>query len=125
MLYWAAVFFVIALVAALLGFTGIAVGLAAIAKILDHGLVRVHRGFKSSVISADLIVLLLGHITFLYELRITPHLFTGIVKLRRILGEICLGLPERGHFAGDLRRVEFREVGERVAGRGRARCCPS
>jgi len=34
MLYWAVVFFVIALVAALLGFTGIAVGFAAIAKIL-------------------------------------------------------------------------------------------
>ena len=34
MLYWAAVFFVIALLAALLGFTGIAVGFAAIAKIL-------------------------------------------------------------------------------------------
>jgi len=34
MLYWAAVFFVIAIVAALLGFGGIAVGAASIAKLL-------------------------------------------------------------------------------------------
>jgi uncharacterized membrane protein YtjA (UPF0391 family) len=34
MLYWAAVFFVIALVAAVFGFGGIAVGAAEIAKIL-------------------------------------------------------------------------------------------
>jgi uncharacterized membrane protein YtjA (UPF0391 family) len=34
MLYWAAVFFVIALVAAVLGFSGIAAGAAGIAKIL-------------------------------------------------------------------------------------------
>lgn len=34
MLYWALVFFIIALVAALLGFTGIAVAMAGIAKIL-------------------------------------------------------------------------------------------
>jgi len=34
MLYWAAVFFVIAVVAALLGFGGIAVGAAYIAKLL-------------------------------------------------------------------------------------------
>jgi uncharacterized membrane protein YtjA (UPF0391 family) len=34
MLYWAAVFFVIALIAAVFGFTGIAVGAAEIAKIL-------------------------------------------------------------------------------------------
>lgn len=34
MLYWAAVFFVIALIAALIGFSGIAVGAAGLAKIL-------------------------------------------------------------------------------------------
>lgn len=34
MLYWAAVFFVIALVAAVLGFSGVAAGAAGIAKIL-------------------------------------------------------------------------------------------
>ncbi|MDB5216054.1 MAG: hypothetical protein JWO86_3981 [Myxococcaceae bacterium] len=34
MLYWAAVFFVIALVGAVLGFSGIAAGAAGIAKIL-------------------------------------------------------------------------------------------
>jgi len=34
MLYWAAVFFVIAIVAALFGFGGIAVGAAEIAKVL-------------------------------------------------------------------------------------------
>ena len=34
MLYWAAVFFVIALIAALFGFGGIAVGAAEIAKVL-------------------------------------------------------------------------------------------
>ena len=34
MLYWAAVFFVVALVAAVFGFGGIATGAAAIAKIL-------------------------------------------------------------------------------------------
>lgn len=34
MLYWAAVFFVIALVAAVLGFSGIAAGAAGVAKIL-------------------------------------------------------------------------------------------
>lgn len=34
MLYWAAVFFVIALVAAVFGFGGIAVGAASVAKIL-------------------------------------------------------------------------------------------
>jgi len=34
MLRWAAIFFVIAIVAALFGFTGIAVGAASIAKIL-------------------------------------------------------------------------------------------
>lgn len=34
MLYWAAVFFVIALVAAVLGFSGLAAGAAGIAKIL-------------------------------------------------------------------------------------------
>ena len=34
MLYWAAVFFVVALIAALFGFTGIAVAAAEIAKIL-------------------------------------------------------------------------------------------
>lgn len=34
MLYWAAVFFIIALIAAVFGFGGIAVGAAAIAKIL-------------------------------------------------------------------------------------------
>ncbi len=36
MLYWAAVFFVIALVAALLGFGGVAVAAAGIAKILFY-----------------------------------------------------------------------------------------
>jgi uncharacterized membrane protein YtjA (UPF0391 family) len=34
MLYWAVVFFVVALVAALLGFSGIAVAFAGVAKIL-------------------------------------------------------------------------------------------
>ncbi len=34
MLYWAAVFFIIALIAAVFGFGGIAVGAASIAKIL-------------------------------------------------------------------------------------------
>ncbi|MGD8293302.1 MAG: DUF1328 domain-containing protein [Desulfobacterales bacterium] len=34
MLYWAAVFFVISLIAALFGFTGIAIAFAGIAKIL-------------------------------------------------------------------------------------------
>ena len=34
MLYWAAVFFVIALIAAIVGFGGVAVGAAEIAKIL-------------------------------------------------------------------------------------------
>lgn len=34
MLYWAAVFFILALIAAVLGFGGIAAGAAAIAKIL-------------------------------------------------------------------------------------------
>ena len=34
MLYWTATFFVISLVAALFGFTGIAVGAASIAKVL-------------------------------------------------------------------------------------------
>jgi uncharacterized membrane protein YtjA (UPF0391 family) len=39
MLYWAVVFFVIALIAALFGFGGIAVGAASIAKILFFGFV--------------------------------------------------------------------------------------
>ncbi len=34
MLYWSATFFIIAMVAALLGFTGIAIGAASIARIL-------------------------------------------------------------------------------------------
>lgn len=34
MLYWAAVFFIIALIAAVFGFGGIAVGAAAVAKVL-------------------------------------------------------------------------------------------
>ena len=34
MLYWAAVFFIIALIAAIFGFTGIAIAAAGIAKIL-------------------------------------------------------------------------------------------
>ena len=39
MLYWAAVFFVIALIAAVLGFGGIAAGAAGIAKILFFGFI--------------------------------------------------------------------------------------
>jgi uncharacterized membrane protein YtjA (UPF0391 family) len=39
MLYWALVFFVLALVAALFGFGGIAVGAASIAKLLFFGFV--------------------------------------------------------------------------------------
>jgi uncharacterized membrane protein YtjA (UPF0391 family) len=38
MLYWAAMFFIIALVAALFGFGGIAVGAVEIAKVLFFGL---------------------------------------------------------------------------------------
>lgn len=36
MLYYAAVFFIIAIIAALLGFTGIAIGAVAIAKVLFY-----------------------------------------------------------------------------------------
>ncbi|MBD3236864.1 MAG: DUF1328 domain-containing protein [Candidatus Eisenbacteria bacterium] len=39
MLWWALIFFIVAIVAALFGFTGIAVGAAAVAKILFFGFV--------------------------------------------------------------------------------------